>query len=300
MISIIIPARNEPYLVKTVDDLLAKAQGEIEIIVVLDGYWPDPMPTIPLPYGETPLDPPSKKVIILHRGLARGMRPAINSAVEIARGEHILKCDAHCMFDVGYDTKLVADCEDNWISVPRRKRLLPDTWSILEDGRPDIDYEYMCYPYRKGELVGLHGLIWDEKNKDKSLKDDLIVDLMAAQGSCWFMHRSYYKELELLDDINYGTFFAEFQEIALKCWLSGGRIVRNKKTWYAHWYKGKHRGYSLHQDVYVPRNYTMKWLNFQEAWPKQTLPLEWLIEKFSPVPGWAEKSEIGDEISQCE
>lgn len=37
-VSVIIPSRNGmPYTQKTVDDLIAKAEGDIEIIVVLDG-----------------------------------------------------------------------------------------------------------------------------------------------------------------------------------------------------------------------------------------------------------------------
>ena len=272
MISIVIPSRNEKYLLKTTEDLLVKSRGDVEIIIILDGYW------------DALLD--DKRVSVIHRGVSRGMRPAINSGVAISKGEYILKVDAHCMFDEGYDVKLVADCEKNWVVVPRRKRLEPISWTVIGDGRPDIDYEYMCYPYRNGELVGLHGVIWDEKNKSKQLKKEPITDLMSAQGSCWFMPKDYFYELELMDDVNYGTFFGEFQEIALKAWLSGGRVVRNKKTWYAHWYKGKHRGYSLHTDISVPRNHTMKWMNMGEAWHKQTIPIEWLLEKFAPVPGW--------------
>ena len=37
-LSIIIPARNEVYLNRTIKDLQDKATGDIEIIVVLDGY----------------------------------------------------------------------------------------------------------------------------------------------------------------------------------------------------------------------------------------------------------------------
>lgn len=42
LVSIVIPSRNEEYLNQTVKDLLEKAQGDIEIIVTLDGYWPNP------------------------------------------------------------------------------------------------------------------------------------------------------------------------------------------------------------------------------------------------------------------
>ena len=41
-LSVIIPARNEPFLNKTVDGLFENAEEEIEIIVMLDGYWPNP------------------------------------------------------------------------------------------------------------------------------------------------------------------------------------------------------------------------------------------------------------------
>ena len=74
-VSIIIPARNEIFLQKTVADLLSKAAGDIEVIAVLDGYWPDP----PLPYD--------KRVIQIHRGKAKGMRAAINAAAGIAKGK---------------------------------------------------------------------------------------------------------------------------------------------------------------------------------------------------------------------
>ena len=259
MISIILPARNEPFLQKTIDDLLLNAEGEIEIIAVLDGYWPSP---------QLKDDP---RVVVLHRGASRGMRASINSAAAIAKGEFLLKLDAHCMVGKGFDTILAAECEDNWVVVPRRKRLDAENWCLVEDGRPDIDYMYLSAEM-KGEL-------WEAKNRDPKLKEVLIDDLMSAQGSCWFMKKSYFYELELMDETNYGSFWNEFQEVGLKCWLSGGRVVVNKKTWYAHLHK-KSRGYNL--DTVPPKEYLDKWKTMGEAWHKQTLPLSWLYEKFNP------------------
>jgi len=43
VLSIIIPARNEPFLSNTIKELFSKAKGKIEIIVNLDGYWPTPI-----------------------------------------------------------------------------------------------------------------------------------------------------------------------------------------------------------------------------------------------------------------
>jgi glycosyltransferase involved in cell wall biosynthesis len=260
MISIIIPSRNEPYLSKTVNDILAKGRGEIEVIVMLDGYWDNPAN--------------DNRVTIVHRGEVQGMRANINSGGAIAKGDYILKCDAHCMFDEGFDVKLLARMEDNWVVVPRRKRLDAENWVVIDDGRPDVDYMYLTPDF--------HGKNWDEKNRDFTLKSKPIDDLMTSQGSCWFMRRDYFYDLELLDGINYGSFWNEFQEIGLKCWLSGGRVVVNKNTWYAHLHK-QSRGYSLQEK---PNEYVFEWPRFKKAWDKQTLPIEYLIDKFSPVPGW--------------
>ena len=102
-VSVLIPARNERFLVQTVADVLQKATGSIEIIVVLDGYWPEPqLPDWP-------------DLVIIHRGRARGMRAAINAAAAIAKGDYLMKTDAHCMFGEGFDEILKADCEDDWI-----------------------------------------------------------------------------------------------------------------------------------------------------------------------------------------
>lgn len=268
MLSIIIPSRNEVYLEKTIQDVLTKAQGEIEVIVILDGYWP-----------EKPLIEDSRLKII-HRGSPLGMRAAVNAGVAISKGEYILKCDAHCMFDKGFDKVLTKDCGKNWVVVPRRYALDPENWKILDNPKYPIDYMYLS--------ADLHGEVWNEKNKDQSLQKLPIDDLMASQGSCWFMPKSYYEFLDLEDEENYGKFWNEMQEISFKCWLSGGRMIVNKNTWYAHWHKTKGRGYSLsgnEQDKAL--SYIKRWL-INTAWHKQTLPFTWLIEKFWPVPTWNE------------
>ena len=122
LLSVIIPARNEVFLYKTVQDILAKAKGPIEIAIVLDGYWMK---------AEEIIDDP--RITYINYGEARGMRNAINMGVNITKGEYLLKCDAHCMFDQGFDVKLKQDVSiynlftnsTNWIVIPRRNRLRP-------------------------------------------------------------------------------------------------------------------------------------------------------------------------------
>lgn len=288
MVSIIIASRVAQYLQQTIDDLLGKAEGEIEIIVVLDGYWPNPI---------IKNDP---RVVIVHQGTIHdniGMRGGINTGVTIAQGEYIMKVDEHCMVDKGYDVKLAADCEDNWVVIPRRYRLDPDKWELIEDGRPPVDYMYLAYPYERpyDKTCGLHGALWKERYHEH--KDILIDDTMSWQGSCWFMKRKYFNDLLYpLDDVNYGPFTQEAQEIGNKVWLSGGRLVVNKKTWYAHYHKGKRgKGYGFSNLQYKKHTEGTErgrvfcidyWVN--NKWDKRIHDFEWLLEKFWPVPGWPE------------
>ena len=41
-LSVVIPARSEMFLAKTVEDILLNIEGNTEIIVVLDGAWAAP------------------------------------------------------------------------------------------------------------------------------------------------------------------------------------------------------------------------------------------------------------------
>lgn len=279
-VSVVIPSRGEQFLNRTIEDVLANAAGDVEVIATLDGYWPDPI------LGD-------ERIRYVHRGFPRGMRAGINAAVAVSTGEFLLKTDGHCSFGPGWDEILKADCDDDWIVTPRRDRLDAEKWCLQDTGKAPIDYMYLSYPDDPNDWggAGLNGKVWDAKNRDESLRSVLIDDLMSAQGSAWFMRRPYFDYLELMDDVSYGTFWNEAQELFLKAWLSGGRCVVNKNTYYLHLHKGKTygRGYRLsNKTLEHGAAYTRKW--FMEptgsAWHKAHLPLAWLIEHFWPVPGW--------------
>lgn len=280
-VSVLIPARNERFLQQTVDDVFLKARGDVEVIATLDGYWPNP-----------PLKD-HQKLIVIHKPLSEGMRPGINDAASIAKGDYFLKLDAHCMLDEGFDLKLQSDCQDDWIVIPRRKRLDAENWCIQDVGKPDVDYEFLSFPDNPADFggPGLNGRIWTERIKERA--DILIDENLSFQGSAWFIKKTYFKELEMMDTENYGPFWNEAQELGFKAWLSGGKVMTNKTTWYAHWHKGKvhGRGYTLNVDWLTKgATFTKKWMKNQ-AWPKQKLPFQWLIKRFWPIPGWPENWE---------
>lgn len=282
-VSVIIPARNERFLTKTVNDLLDKASGDIEVIAVLDGYWPG---------GELEPLPERKNLTILHRGISRGMRASINAAASVAKGKYLLKCDAHCMFQEGYDEILKTNCDENWIVIPARYSLDPENWTIERNGKPRRDYHYLCYPDpNKEHDGGMHGVEWWQRGKDYSDPKYDVDDNMSFQGSCWFMHKKWFTDfLGGMSEVGYGTFSQEPQEIGNKTWLGGGAVKVNKKVWYAHLHKGKRYGrmYSISsQEVINGHNYAAHyWMH--NLWEKRIHNIDWLVEKFWPVPTWAE------------
>ena len=267
-VSIIIPARNELYLQNTIDSLLISAGSKIEIIVVLDGYWPEP-----------PIKG-NKKVIIIHNSASKGMRSSINAAARIAKGKYLMKCDAHCCFDESFDVKLARDCKYDWTIIPRRYGLDVNKWTRTDKV---YDFEYIQKDTLKGKR-------WPEYSG--RVKGRRITDLMTSQGSCWFMHRQRFFDLGCLDEINYGGMGREAQEVCLKTWLSGGRYLLNRKTWYAHWSKPKE--HVIRIDKSEKRKSvefaTDLWIN--NKWPLAKHDLQWLVDKFAPVPGWGEEIEI--------
>jgi glycosyltransferase involved in cell wall biosynthesis len=216
MVSIIIPARREKFLNKTIFDIQQKS--DVEIIVVLDG---EDAPRI-------------EGVKYIYNPEAKGMRTAINQGVAMASKKYIMKSDAHCMFDDGFAEKLIAEHQPNWVQIPRRKRLDPNKWELIALDSPDVDYMFIGWDFR--------GYKDNDKNRDLAFKDILIDDVPIFQGSCYFMTKEYFNHLGLLDDINFGKMGSEALEIAMKCRHDGGRVIVNKKTWYAHAHIGRRYG----------------------------------------------------------
>lgn len=272
MISVLIPARNEPYLERTIEDVFAKSVGDIEVIAVLDG--------VDAPLREDP------RLKIVRKPKPEGMRQAINSASAIAQGEFLMKLDAHCMVSPSFDKVLAADCDRDWIMVPRRYALDPQRWQIVASPKYPIDYHYLEYPWFNRMEPGFHGRPWVQRRIARMAIP--IDDEMSSQGSCWFMHRYYFEKLGLMQTEGYGNFAQEFQELGFKCWLSGGRVAVNKRCHYAHWHKTGGRGYPLPKDEL---GRSAKWV--LDTWWNHPR-MEWFIDKFSPIPTWpANWKELG-------
>ena len=227
------------------------------------------------------------------------MRNGLNNAVSIAKGKFIMKLDAHCMLDRGFDTKLKADVDtysnnlegedkgtDNWLVIPRRKRLDAEKWEVQDVGKPDIDYEYISSPSQSG----VKGGVWTQRIVERLNKPEYEIDEnMSFQGSCYFATKNHYlNRLGGMSEVGYGSFVREAQEIGLKTWLGGGKVYTNKKTWYAHLHKGPQYGrmYFLDKRKMDTGNAYCDDFWFNNRWSGAKHDFAWFVERFMPVPDW--------------
>lgn len=247
MLSIVIPSKKDPHLYKTVEDILQKARGDIEIIVVLDGDVQD--------------IPQDDRVRTIRLYKSRGMRNAINKAVALARGEYLMKCDAHCMFAEGFDITVLETIQDDWVVIPRMYKLDVDTWAVMDD-RP-IDYSKIVYLESHDKLHGQ-----ECPGRAKTNADKMVDSTMIFQGSCWIMSRKWWDNtIRNLDEQNYGTFAQEPLEIAMLTYKAGGRCMVNKNTWYAHKHRKFNRTHKLrNSDVEKGNKYALDtWREYIET-----------------------------------
>jgi len=303
-LSIIIPARNEEFLQNTIDNILKNIRGDTDIYAILDGYWPDKS------------IPQHDRVNIVHHDLPIGQRAATNEGVKLCNSKFIMKCDAHCAFDEGFDVKLMADCEYDWTIIPTMYNLHAFDWKCMQCGKrtyqgpkptecPDCDN---TTDFRKK-------IVWKPKTNPRSefyyFDTDLkfaywrafkkrpeaqgnLAPTMSNIGACYFMHRQRWLDIDGLDE-GHGFWGQMGTEISCKTWLSGGQQFTNKKTWFAHMFRTGHGfgfPYKLSgKDVKKARKYSQDmWRN--NKWPKAVHDLNWLIEKFKPIPGWHDEKKV--------
>lgn len=268
-VSFLIPSRNEPYLERTIQDVLKNIRGNSEIIAVLDGYIPSP-----------PIDTKDDRVTFLHFDKSIGQRAAINEAAKVAKGKFVCKLDAHCAIDEGYDVKMMEDCQYDWTMLGTMYNLDYQTW------KPKLHKKtnYMYIGCDEGRL--LRAEYYGSRNEPKS--DKLIDDTMCMMGPSFFMHKDRYWELGGCDENHEGGWGQQGVEMSCKAWLSGGALKVNKKTWFAHWFRGGGGPgfpYPISGNtIERVRKYSRDlWLN--NKWEKQVRPFQWMIDKFDP-PGW--------------
>ena len=276
-LSIIIPARGEKEenLRRTVDSIYANATGEFQVIVGFNGE----------PYQKFPDYP---NMLVWRSPENIGIKSMINRLASMATGEYIYKSDAHCSFGKGFDEILQGDMQDDWIVMPRFYVLDSKTWKWQDERF--YDYFYLSCPFtdRRGFRFKAGGH-WPERTKER-LESHLTLDeTPQIHGSGWFMTKDRFFELGGFPNIDPNGHGQEPIWLALKNWLMGGKVMVNKKTWYAHLHQdGNVKGYryTREEEEHTYNMTATHWMANKE--PNLVHPIEWFIEKFYPMPAWPE------------
>lgn len=114
-----------------------------------------------------------------------------------------------------------------------------------------------------------------------------ITPTMSLQGSCFMMTKAKWFELNVCDEA-WGSWGSQGIEVAVKTWLSGGSVMVNRKTYYAHLFRtqGGDFGFPYPLPGSQAEHAKQQAREMFKAWDKAIHPLSWLVEKFWPVPYW--------------
>ena len=311
-ISIILPARNEMFLSRTIEDILEHKEVDTEIIVGLDGQWADPSIK------------DHQDVTIVYVSESLGQRAITKACAKLSKAKYIIKTDAHCSFDQGFDRKMLEAFKktgDNVVMVPIMKNLHAFNWRCYENycgwskyqgptpetcpncgsskklrremiWKPKANVNSTAYHFDSAPHFQYFSEFKHRPEYVKDKKEKRITETMSLQGSFFMCTRERYFTLDL-DDERVGSWGNQAIMVACKMWLSGGRVLVNHNTWYAHMFRTQGGDFSFPypqhgKDVSRCKAKVRKmiWKNQDK---NQVLPLSWLIEKFKPVPGWPDE-----------
>lgn len=293
-LSILIPSRNEMFLNNTINDILENKRGATEIIVVLDGQWP----VEPIKDHED--------ITLIYHSESIGQRASTNEAARYSKAKYVMKVDAHCAFGEGFDTIMLEDMQDDWTLVPKMYNLHAFNWLCPNGHRryqgPSGECKECGEPTER-EIIWKPRGYQNEKPSPESTsmffdntlrfgywghykqhqKGDL-VESMSLLGACWMVNRERFFDLEMLDE-GHGSWGQMGTEIACKTWLSGGRLIITKKTWFAHMFRTQGGDFSFPYEIHgrqvnKAREYSRN-LFIEKKWDKAKYPLSWLINKFT-------------------
>jgi hypothetical protein len=250
------------FLKNTIEDILKNKEDKTEVIAVLDGEWANP-----------PVEcHPDVNIIYVPESI--GQRAATNIGVRLSKSRWVMKVDAHCSFDKGFDRKMLEMFEktgDNVTLVPTMRNLWAFDWKCMKCGKKwyqgptptkcqETDYKKTGQPCdstqfkKKMMWIGKsnpqsnsfcfdsqpHFQYYNEYTKRPEYKEMLeetgTTESMSLQGSCFMLTREKYWELNISDEA-VGSWGNQGLEVACKTWLSGNRVVINHNTWYAHMFR---------------------------------------------------------------
>jgi len=112
-------------MAKTIQDVLQNSGEQTKVRAILNGYVPNP-----------PLTAKDPRVTLIYNPQAVGQGAASNQAAKIAKGKYVMKIDAHCAFDKGFDVGMLQafkEVGDDVTMAPLMRNLHAFDW-VCPDG----------------------------------------------------------------------------------------------------------------------------------------------------------------------
>lgn len=297
-LSVLLPSRNEEFLSRTVQDLIEHKRDDTEILVGLDGQW------------DNPKLPEHEDVTYFYVPESIGQRSMTKRLAKLSKATYLMKLDAHCAVAQDFDTEMLKAFKitgDNVVMIPTMRNLHVFDWvcSCGERKYQDKGDKCSCGKTMTKDIVWIakkrpesnsfmfdsepHFQYFNEYTKREPYLTDLktgLTESMSIQGSCFMLTKEKYLGLDI-DDESFGSWGQQGIEVACKFWLSGGRVIVNHKTWYAHCFRTKSENnfgfpYPISSEQVKHARQKSKELFFDNKWDKQIYPLSWLVENFDP------------------
>lgn len=323
-LTIVIPARNEEWLKVTVDEVLAHSSEATEVIVVqdgaplLEGLVQHPRLSIiqlPVSRGQREatnigmLMADSKYVMKLdaHCSVAKGFDTELMNAAEtlppnvcqipVQYNLHVFDWQCNGCGALAYQGPTPRKCEDdpdNPKSLYRREGYHRQV-GLAPCGGTKFT-KVMRWRRRENRRTthwrfdsNMHFQYWHRKDAEGWP----LSETMSCLGACWFVNREYWLKLGMLDT-RHGSWGQMGTEVACKFWLSGGKLLCNHNTWYAHLFRTQGGDFTFpypqdQKQIDHAKQYSNQlWKN--DEWDGQVRPLRWLVDHFWPVPGWTQEA----------
>ncbi len=195
-VSVIIPAHNEEErLNTTISNIFRTASGDIEVIVVLQGYFQ--------------IVDPRAQTISSDQNV--GERKAMNWAVKASKHSHILRIDAHCDFSpIGWD-----------VMMEKATGPMDMTQAVLT--ATDKDWKRIPgHRYERCRLLPSMEAKWEKPNREGE-DHPMVMPNMSSTG-CGMMWRRKWYDLIGGADETLPPMGAIGEEFSVKTWLMGGKV----------------------------------------------------------------------------
>ncbi len=252
-VSIVIPCKNEGGNLKWTVDSLMKSQNVLnyEIIVVDDGS---------IDGCSEFLKSDVYKKITLIKTNSIGAGQARNIGVEESKGKYLMFCDAH-------------------IKVPHK--WLDDLVNTLKTFEGDVVTPCITDIYNP--LAATYGLTWNNRLAVRwiSRKPEIGDEIPFAGAGALGITREAFEKIYGFDNL-FQVLGAEDQELCLKAWLYGYKIVINPEVKVAHLFNRK-RKYKVTSSNIIYNSLSLAYYHFGEKRLNKTLRMFMMEINFSNV-----------------